>query len=219
MGGSSSSARLRRRSVQDFPVYAFTLPDDLSHLPDVQALAALYVTELRRVHPTGPYGLCGLCFGGSVGLEIARQLGRSGEPPTVLGLINPLGVVQPLRARAAGHASYWAGRVVHQLRRRTFVHALREYVRTRRDDRVEVEVQRIQTALAPMRSAYVASPYDGDAIVFATATYTVRERDWVHLVHGELDWIELGGRHGEEMREPYVSRIADVLASAMRARP
>jgi hypothetical protein len=65
----------------------------------------------------------------------------------------------------------------------------------------------------------VALPYDGDAVVFATSSYTVHEREWSRIVRGELDWIELGGRHGEEMTEPYVSRIADVLAGAMRARP
>jgi thioesterase domain-containing protein len=209
---------LAERLGEDFPVYAFVLPDDVSGLADVQDLASLYATELRRVHPVGPYAVCGLCFGGSVALEMARLLGRAGEPPIVLGLINPLGIEQAFGTRALSLAAYRARRLVHQLRNRTLRRALRAYVRTRRVDRVDLDVRRIQAALDPMRNAYRASPYDGDALVFATSTYTVRERDWTAAVRGDLRWIRLGGRHGEELTEPYVSRIAAVLASQMRAR-
>lgn len=50
-------------------------------LPDrsVRAAARRYLTEIRKVQPTGPYLLAGYSFGGYVALEMAAQLEASGE--------------------------------------------------------------------------------------------------------------------------------------------
>jgi thioesterase domain-containing protein/acyl carrier protein len=54
------------------PVYAFqSLPNDTG---SIEALAAAYLADLRRVQPQGPYTLCGLSMGGLVAFEMGRQL-------------------------------------------------------------------------------------------------------------------------------------------------
>ena len=65
------------------------LQDTVSDVNDraatVEALAARYVAAIRRVQSRGPYHLGGLCFGGLVAFEMARQLTAQGE--TVARLI------------------------------------------------------------------------------------------------------------------------------------
>jgi acetoacetyl-CoA synthetase len=54
----------------------------------VEAMARLYVEELRRMQPSGPYLLAGYCFGGLLALEMARELRRVGEPVGLLALLD-----------------------------------------------------------------------------------------------------------------------------------
>jgi thioesterase domain-containing protein len=79
--GGFYCAELARRLGAEQPFYA--LPPyglDGGAIPDsYEAMAEGHVTALRAVHPKGPYRLGGLCNGGLVALEMARQLVRDGE--------------------------------------------------------------------------------------------------------------------------------------------
>jgi thioesterase domain-containing protein len=44
------------------------------------------LAEMRRVQPRGPWFLAGLCVGGNLAFEVARQLGTAGEPVPMLVL-------------------------------------------------------------------------------------------------------------------------------------
>ena len=50
-------------------------------------VARRYIDEIRRVQPHGPYMLGGYCLGGTLALEMARQLVESGEPVGLMALI------------------------------------------------------------------------------------------------------------------------------------
>ncbi len=45
----------------------------------IEALAAHYIAEMRKVQPHGPYHLGGYCFGGLVAFEMAQQLLEQGD--------------------------------------------------------------------------------------------------------------------------------------------
>jgi thioesterase domain-containing protein len=47
--------------------------------PSYEAMAARHLEDLRRVRPSGPYRLAGLCNGGLVALEMARLLVAEGQ--------------------------------------------------------------------------------------------------------------------------------------------
>jgi thioesterase domain-containing protein/acyl carrier protein len=55
-------------------------------------VARSYVAELRRVQPQGPYLLGGYCLGGTLALEMARQLLDAGEPVGLVALIEDFNV-------------------------------------------------------------------------------------------------------------------------------
>ncbi|MFE2945204.1 amino acid adenylation domain-containing protein [Streptomyces sp. NPDC059255] len=66
----------------DQPVYGLQTPnlDGEAPFPDsIEAMAAVYVAEVRTVQPHGPYHLFGWSFGGNVVQEMAVQLQESGE--------------------------------------------------------------------------------------------------------------------------------------------
>ena len=50
-------------------------------------VAALYIEEIRKVQPHGPYMLGGYCLGGTIALEMAHQLIESGEDVGLVAMI------------------------------------------------------------------------------------------------------------------------------------
>ena len=63
----------------------------------VEAMAAHYLAEIRKVQPRGPYHVGGYCFGGLVAFEMARMLNQRGEEVSQLSLFNA-----PLRFNGRG---------------------------------------------------------------------------------------------------------------------
>lgn len=59
-------------------------------LARIEDMAALYVSEIRKFRPRGPYLLGGYCMGGNVALEMAQQLKAQGEEVGLLALFDTL---------------------------------------------------------------------------------------------------------------------------------
>src|SRR5436309_7819789 len=53
-------------------------------------MAALYINEICRVQPEGPYFLGGYCLGGTIAYEIAQQLTSRGAVVALLALFDTL---------------------------------------------------------------------------------------------------------------------------------
>jgi thioesterase domain-containing protein len=67
---------------------ALGLEEEAPPLDSVEAMGALYLREVRRLQPQGPYLLGGWSFGGLVALEMAQQLRAAGETVQLLALID-----------------------------------------------------------------------------------------------------------------------------------
>ena len=73
------------------PVYGLCpAPSEGIALPHtrIDEIAASYVARIRRVQPHGPYLLGGLCAGGVIAFEMARQLQREGQAIGMLALMD-----------------------------------------------------------------------------------------------------------------------------------
>ncbi|MGH8546047.1 MAG: amino acid adenylation domain-containing protein, partial [Gammaproteobacteria bacterium] len=76
---------------QDQPFYALQargLDGTEEPFDDIEAMAAYYIDTIRTVQPHGPYVLGGLCFGGVVAFEMARQLRGNGESVALVALLD-----------------------------------------------------------------------------------------------------------------------------------
>jgi thioesterase domain-containing protein/acyl carrier protein len=67
----------------------------------VEVMAADYVKAIKASQPQGPYRLCGYSFGGLVAFEMARQLKRSGDKVSFLGLFDATPSLGFVRERLA----------------------------------------------------------------------------------------------------------------------
>jgi amino acid adenylation domain-containing protein len=84
---------LAREFGSDQPFYGFQsvgLDGCEAPIESIDAIATLFIREMRTIQSHGPYALMGVCFGAAVAYEMARQLIESGERVAFLGLLDPV---------------------------------------------------------------------------------------------------------------------------------
>jgi len=82
---------LARRLGPEQPFYGLQsrgLDGDQEPCGSVEEMAALYVEAVRSIQPSGPYLLGGWSMGGTIVLEMARQLQARGEQVALMALID-----------------------------------------------------------------------------------------------------------------------------------
>jgi amino acid adenylation domain-containing protein len=77
----------------------------------VEAMAAVYMSEVKARQPDGPYNLCGYSFGGLVAFEMARRLRAAGDEVALVGLFDTM--MSPLRWPLRSWLSIVRPRVLH----------------------------------------------------------------------------------------------------------
>jgi len=84
---------LSLRLGPDQPFYGLQCPGldgSCPPLTKIEDMAALYVKEIRRKQPRGPYFLGGYCMGGTVAYEVAQQIQAQGEQVALLALFDTM---------------------------------------------------------------------------------------------------------------------------------
>jgi phthiocerol/phenolphthiocerol synthesis type-I polyketide synthase E len=84
---------LSRHLGSDQPFYGLQsqgLDGTSPPLTTIEEMAALYVAEIRKVSPHGPYYLGGYCMGGTVAFEVAQQLTAQGQQVSLLALFDTM---------------------------------------------------------------------------------------------------------------------------------
>jgi amino acid adenylation domain-containing protein len=97
---------LARHLGPDQPLYSVT-PHGLDGGPlpwSIETMAADRIEALKVIQPTGPYRLGGLCNGGVLAFEMARQLQSRGESVEALLLVDSRALNAPLRYRLLSRA-------------------------------------------------------------------------------------------------------------------
>jgi thioesterase domain-containing protein/acyl carrier protein len=77
----------------DQPFYGLQsqgLDGSAAPLTNIEDMAALYVKEIRRVRPTGPYLIGGYCMGGTIAYEVAQRLKAQGQDVALLTLFDTM---------------------------------------------------------------------------------------------------------------------------------
>jgi thioesterase domain-containing protein len=104
--GQRDLARLLGDDQPFYGVQAAALHEQPPRFRSIEDIAAHYVAALRAVQPAGPYALGGICFGGLVAFEMARQLRDAGQQVGLLALIGPpLPVSRPRHVRQASRVA------------------------------------------------------------------------------------------------------------------
>jgi acetoacetyl-CoA synthetase len=215
----------RSRDVYALHVPSFPSVRGTDH--NVEAAARRYVAAIRRARPQGPYALLGLCYGGIVAFEAARQLAREGETiesVTVLDAILPEAVTIDWQIRLMGqlrrlqdHPTLWLTHLARSVSNKVAAHAPWK-------------------APSPLPGSLWSPPVDGpeadraiasfandrtplDAPVLVVRARKAEQPDWISVTP-DLGWAKLAPRlrvlsldtaHLELLRHPFVDAVAQML--------
>jgi amino acid adenylation domain-containing protein len=218
-------ARHLGRGQPVFGLQARGLDGRQAPLERVEDLAALYVDEVRRRQPHGPYHLGGLSFGGLVAFEMARQLWAGGEAVGLLTLLDTSapGYRHALRHRLAGHWGEMRGLPPGERWRylpRALARALR--LGRRGAGAVPEAYRRVEAANRQAARAYVPQAYPGRLTLFRALDRPPQEdqddpRRWGEWAAGGVEIYDVPGSHASfHAAEPFTRVLAERLAGCLR---
>ncbi len=215
---------LARSLAPDQPVYglqAVGLDGSCPPLASVESMAEHYLRLVRTVQCSGPYTIVAMCFGVSVGLEMAQRLHGAGEdvqlvildggfpallPPTASPSL-PRRLVRRVRNHARGLQSR-ASRALRYLRASPYV---------RRELRMRASLIRAWYGYQPL-------PFEGTVtLIRCEDTASDPANDW-HLVAldalaaGEKHIVSVAGHHFSMLHPPHVQALSDRIREVLAHR-
>ncbi len=235
--GVSVYAPLAKRMGEDQPVYGVQGQGYDGYgitYRTVPEMARIYVEDIRRVQPHGPYVLMGFCIGGVLEFEMAQQLHAAGERvlltivegPTTAWNAKPsrsaAEQVEHLRAVGLTRVGELAlGQVrlrTAQLRRRFFLTA--GIVYRALNWRMPAWMRKEYTYETHTRilKAYEPKPYPG-SIVLIRRKHRREKGDptlgWGEVATGGVEIYAIDGPHEMISQEPCVTEIARYMRSSI----
>jgi amino acid adenylation domain-containing protein len=213
---------LARHLGPDQPVYGLQAQGMSGKHPchsRVEDMAAHYLTEIRRLQPQGPYYVGGYSLGGSVALEMARQLRAEGEEIGIVALLDTFASRYQSKGQLLVKFLALAPREkLYHVRRkgRLLGKSLRKTVEMARLPRVLKEVRQ---ACSQAARQYVAQPYLGQLTLFHAEERSLSSENpyetWKTLALGGLEVHEVPGGHGSIIDEPAVRSVAKKLKACL----
>jgi thioesterase domain-containing protein/acyl carrier protein len=227
----------------DIPIYGVRAPDlhAMKTVPTVEDLVNLYLPDIRKIQPHGPYQLFGFCFGGTVAFEIARRLTEMGETVSLVALVQTwnsayyrkLSFMDALRYRSTylyGRLSKYGGRFFRG--EWTEIYAGIRSIISWQKRKSQSGSPRTEPALvegsgpkdiydniamlAAIGEAFDPKPYPGRIhLIRAKEQKAELENDmtfgWQHIARDGVEVCTLPGDHISLLEKPNVSGVADTV--------
>jgi amino acid adenylation domain-containing protein len=221
------------------PVYGLEPPGldgQREPLGSIEALAEEFIRHIRLIQPEGPYCLFGLCFGGRVVYEIARQLTAQGQRVAVLAMLDTAapGAFQrpswPKRSLLYAR-DFWQ---MDSRKKTKFLRArysrFRQWLGYQNEteagsngseglDAGQVVLRKVIAANVQASRRYDVKPYPGRVLLFRGTKGSKRSRHctvdplygWGKVTGGRVEMHVIKGHHEKILREPKVHRLVKVL--------
>jgi thioesterase domain-containing protein len=175
---------------EDQPVWAFQARGlDGLEAPHaaIEAMAADYLAEMRKLRPTGPYFLGALCAGALIAMAMARRLTDEGESVLPLLLLDP-----PERPFAMAKASMTEERLLARLKKKQ----LRRTIDAPVDDPVYAKASiRVARALERAIRAHRPQPYRGAVCMLSSRGRIEESSAMTELYGGKVTRYEVARTH------------------------
>jgi thioesterase domain-containing protein len=207
--------------------------DDTHPAPErVEEMAELYVEEILRFQPSGPYYLGGHSAGGLVAYEMARWLQSRGERVAFLALFDTWapghGELIPEKYLQVVLDQYRLriGRLARRLAEGGKFSYLREKLRIRmrvvlgRTSTLPPKLQRLRDSIEEAADDYRGGTYSGSATLFRAShqppEYALdRTLGWAGFVLAGVEVREVPGFHGEIVQEPQAAILAEQVRECL----
>lgn len=202
------------------PVYALQARGlDTRALPHrtISRAARAYAREIQKVQPHGPYTLAGHSLGAWIALEMAHVLESHGETVERVVLLDPR-LYQWLLNKVPGggeHLEAAPPDPYSESYKPGFRAVARQWAQVATAGLVRFRTTErwlafgIIGAMALRR--HTPKPWDGSVTVVVTESNTADRRSWEALAPGRLDIEQMPGEHIGLVREPVVSKVAEVI--------
>jgi amino acid adenylation domain-containing protein len=189
-------------------------------LSSIPQMAELYLQEIRRVQPEGPYRIGGYSFGGLVAYEMAQQLEAQGEHVSLLALLDSY--PGKIETRGDQIKSMMALPLKERL---TFMAKKGSFVVMTLRKRLELQflpraLRNVRQACSRAAATYEVQPYRGRVTLFR-----VREKSagslhdpyaiWWKMAGEGVELREISGDHLSLLKEPQVRFLAEELSDCL----
>jgi len=230
---------LSKHLGNDQPFYGLQaqgLDGSAAPLTKIEEMAAVYVSEIRRLQPYGPYFIAGYCMGGTVAFEVAQQLCQQSETVALLALFDTMNwrtiplttwtklshATQQLFFHAGsflslnseGKTKFFRGKV-RELKNRIPVWQgllLSRFKGSRNSVSDSMVLGRIWQANDHASWNYIAKPYPGKITDIRPAkqyrVFSRPESKWDRLAQGGQEVIVLPVNPASMLVEPFVEHLA-----------
>lgn len=239
-------AKLAKLLGADQPIYGLQargLDGKEAPFTSVPEMATHYVQAMKQVHPQGPFLIAGVCTGGLIAYEMARQL-RAEKTETTIFMLDTWHpdsytshrrrLLNPVFMGAVIFGKIWSdlraivglppGEWWPTMKRKTLV--LKSLIDQSVTDHImdqDFQVQRLTKATLVAVSRYRVEPMDGCIVNVVASRNFVREG----VADTRHDWQDLGGsgssriylqaeNSGRMFVSPYVEELADHMQRRLR---
>jgi thioesterase domain-containing protein len=234
-------AMLMGRDRPFYGIQARGLRENEDPLDTFEAMAKLYIDELRQAEPVGPYLLGGFSGGGITAWEMARQLSEAGEDVAMLVMLDTpvaqrgeLTVEDKLLLHAQRLRQHGLGHLGSMVKERIAWERARRGKLPRPLDPHERRSAAIEAAFYRALAVYETRPWTGDVHLYRpelTTTYRLtrgryvnadrefqyEDNGWGAFVHGTLHVNVVPGDHDSMVLEPNVRVLASRVLADLEA--
>lgn len=212
------------------PVYALQANslNEAAALPEsIEAMAAAYLAEMRKVQAHGPYHLLGTCFSNAVVLEMAHQLTKAGESIGLL-LIVDSAPVHLFGEKSNGKKQTWNRfwdlvkrgdyrRVGRKLNGRLFPGRRKQLDLQVADQESDTQLRATIQQLNKLYADYHWQPYAGKIHFIRSREFSERKdkqyhlTQWRQLALGGLEVHVVDGHHLHLFEQPEVVGLSEKI--------
>lgn len=182
----------------------------------VNRAADRHLKDLLALQPDGPYTLVGHSLGAFIALAAAERLHRTGHHVELVTLLDP---ILPPRARRPAESDL---RQAGAAQPGPELAALwRDRLRLPLAGWFNTEPRRKEAALREVgvrvNHLHRPRPYPGRTLLVLSDFNAESESSWTAVLTGEVTSRRLGCDHNSIIREPYVGRVAELMAATLSA--
>ena len=176
---------------------------------EVEELASVYVEEMIKFQPEGPYFIIGACYGGNIAYEMCQQLIDADKEIGALILLDSFGPGGSKRLPFAKKIKTVLNGIPELGISGTFAR-IKTYIK--------FKIEEFQNSTSPFEHPSEHSEYPGDVILFRAMDRGLILRyeidpylGWSSIVKGNLEVYDYPGGHNELeiMTEPHITILAD----------
>jgi len=195
----------------------------------IEELASIYVKEILKVQPKGPYLLCGHSFGGILAYEMARQLNQEER---FAGFITMIDAINPACEFVPYHNEREMLVFLMELLtgEKTSIDALQKFTPVDLEKKIiegmgldvlpavqqQKTIEQVRQHIKALE-LYRPEPYGGDIIFIQARERFSRMKNiplsttWSPLIKGKMTVIETAGTHLGMLLDPHVWELAKLL--------